>query len=106
MFRAYKGRSMSDPELQLGIMKLLATKHFPLSKPRRSVKMAMLVKAMAKIGHPASQELIFENLNELKGRGYVNTDPKIMLREEVETAEFEIWLTPLGRTELKTRLPS
>ena len=104
MFKAYKGRSMPEPDFQLGLMKLLSTKHFPLRKPRRTVKMDMLVKAMARIGTEGTQKQVFEVLNLLKGRGLVNTDPKIMLREEVDTAEFEIWLTPLGRTDLQSKL--
>ena len=35
----------SNSELQLSLMKLLSTKHFPLQAPRRKVKLAMLVKA-------------------------------------------------------------
>ena len=66
--------------------------------------MGKLVQAMIKIGSEGSQEDIFGSLNMLKGRGLVNTNPKIMLREEVDTAEFEIWLTPLGRTELEKKL--
>lgn len=96
---------MSDPELQLSLMKLLATKHFPLRAPRRKVKLAMLVKAMDKIGAPTEPMPLFDNLIELKGRGHVNTIPKIILKEESETAEFEVWLTPLGRSELSSRLP-
>ena len=99
-----KGRSMSNPDLQLSLMKLLATKHFPLQKPRRKVKLGVLMQAIAKIGTAAPSPEVFDNLNELKGRGHVNTEPKILLREEAETAEFEIWLTPLGRTELKKKL--
>ena len=95
---------MSNAEVQLSLTKLLATKHFPLQKPRRKVKLEVLVKAVAKIGTAASSQEVFVNLNELKGRGHVNTEPKILLKEEAETAEFEIWLTPLGRTELKKKL--
>tara|TARA_B100000965_G_scaffold402221_1_gene427687 strand:- start:1392 stop:1682 length:291 start_codon:yes stop_codon:yes gene_type:complete len=95
---------MSNPELQLGLMKLLSTKHFPLQSPRRKVKLAQLEKAMEKIGSPTERGPLFENLCELKGRGYVNTIPKIILKEEAETAEFEVWLTPLGRTELQKKL--
>ena len=41
---------------------------------------------------------------ELKGRGHVNTEPKIILKEEVHDVEFEVWLTPLGRRELSAIL--
>lgn len=95
---------MSNPEVQLGLMKLLSTKHFPLRAPRRTVKLDMLEKAMIKIGSPATSEELFANLVELKGRGLVNTIPKIILKEEALTAEFEVWLTPLGRTELQKKL--
>lgn len=95
---------MSDQEVQLSLMKLLASKHFPLQSPRRKVKVDVLEKAVAKIGTPAPAGVLFENLVELKGRGYVNTIPKIILKEEVHEAEFEVWLTPLGRTELQKKL--
>jgi hypothetical protein len=95
---------MSKEEVQLGLMKLLSTKHFPLRAPRRSVKLEMLEKAMTKIGAATTSEELFANLVELKGRGYVNTIPKIILKEEAPTAEFEVWLTPLGRTELQKKL--
>lgn len=95
---------MSKEEVQLGLMKLLSTKHFPLRAPRRSVKLEMLEKAMLKIGTATNPEELFANLVELKGRGYVNTIPKIILKEEAPTAEFEVWLTPLGRTELQKKL--
>jgi len=64
----------------------------------------MLEKAMLKIGTATNPEELFANLVELKGRGYVNTIPKIILKEEAPTAEFEVWLTPLGRTELQKKL--
>jgi hypothetical protein len=95
---------MSDPEVQIGLMKLLASKHFPLRAPRRKVNMVQLTKAMAKIGNPVDVTALFDNMVELKGRGYVNTIPKIIMRDEIETAEFEVWLTPLGRTELLKKL--
>ena len=95
---------MSNPEVQLGLMKLLSTKHFPLRAPRRMVKVGTLEKAMIKIGAATTSEELFNNLVELKGRGLVNTIPKIILREEALTAEFEVWLTPLGRSELQKKL--
>lgn len=95
---------MSKEEVQLALMKLLSTKHFPLRAPRRSVKLEMLEKAMLKIGTATTTEELFANLVELKGRGHVNTIPKIILKEEAPTAEFEVWLTPLGRTELQKKL--
>ena len=95
---------MSDPELQIGLMKLLSTKHFPLQRPRTKVKMDFLLKLLAKIGCETTVEPAYMNLNELKGKGYANTEPKILMKDEIATAEFELWLTPLGRTELQKRL--
>lgn len=95
---------MADSEIQLALMKLLASKHFPLLPPRRKVKVEVLEKAVAKIGTPTAGSQLFDELVELKGRGYVNTIPKIILKEEVQTAEFEVWLTPLGRSELEKKL--
>ena len=83
----------SNPELQLALMKLLATKHFPLQQPRNSVKLAKLCMALGKIlKEQVEAGVAFENLIELKGKGLVNTQPKIILKEEIETCEFEIWL--------------
>lgn len=96
---------MSDPDLQLNLMKLLSTKHFPLREPRRKVKLALLAKAVGKVaGEPPEITPLFDNLCELKGRGHVNTVPKIILKEEADEVEFEIWLTPLGRAELERKL--
>lgn len=95
---------MSNPELQLGLMKLLATKHFPLRSPRPTIKLEKLIAVLARIEITASTDECFDNLNELKGRGYVNTQPKIIMKDEIDTAEFEVWLTPLGRTELRKKL--
>lgn len=97
---------MSDPELQIGLMRLLGSKHFPLQRPRTKVKIDFLLKLLAKIGCETTVELAYMNLNELKGQGFANTEPKILMRDEIDTAEFEIWLTPLGRTELQKRLAS
>jgi hypothetical protein len=91
---------MSNPELQLGLMKLLSTKHFPLAHPRPKIKVEKLIAVLGRIKIQAGQDDLFVNLNELKGRGLVNTTPKIIMKDEIDTAEFEIWLTPLGRTEL------
>ena len=95
---------MSDTDLQLSLMKLLSTKHFPLQKPRRSVKLEFLVKLLAKLKCETEKVAVFENLNELKGRGLANTDPKILMKDEIDIAEFQIWLTPLGRSELHKSL--
>ncbi|RMG12092.1 MAG: hypothetical protein D6731_14565 [Planctomycetota bacterium] len=87
------------------MMKLLASKHFPLHPPRRKLKLDKLCQAIGKVtGTETSSDAVFDNLTELKGRGYVNTEPKIILRDEIDTCEFEIWLTPLGRSELMKKL--
>ena len=87
---------MSDPALQLNLMKLLSTKHFPLKDPRRKVKLDLLGKAVGKVagGQVPEMTALFDNLCELKGRGHVNTIPKIILKEEVDSVEFEICLPP------------
>ena len=95
---------MSSQEFALGLMKVLSTKHFPLQRPRRKVSLEVLLKAVSRFGCDTSQEDAYQTLNELKGKGLANTDPKILMREELATAEFEIWLTPLGRTELQKLL--
>lgn len=91
---------MSNKDLQLALMKLLSTKHFPLQAPRPKLKLEKVCKALERLGSTTDVGTAFENLNELKGRGFVNTEPKIILKDEIDTAEFEVWLTPLGRTEL------
>ena len=59
---------------------------------------------MQRLGTETTQEALFDNLCTLKGQGLANTEPKIILKEEAGSASFEIWLTPLGRTELARRL--
>ncbi len=95
---------MADDAIQLSLMKILASKHFPLQAPRPKMKLAKLVAALSRLGTEASIDAAFVELCELKGKGWVNTDPKIILKDEVDTAEFEVWLTPLGRTELGKKL--
>ena len=95
---------MSNPELQLGLMKLLSTKHFPLRSPRPTIKLEKLIAVLERIELTATKTELFDNMNELKGRGHVNTQPKIILKDEIEDAEFEVWLTPLGRTELAKKM--
>lgn len=90
---------MADVRLEL--MKLLAMKHFPLRKPRPQVDMAKLVTALGRLGCETTAEAAFDELITLKGRGIANTEPKIIMKDEMATAKFEVWLTPLGRTELE-----
>ena len=90
---------MADADgMQLALMKLLAMKHFPLRGPRPSVDLPKLITALKRLGTDTDLEEIFAVLNNLKGRGIANTDPKIIDRDEMTTAKFEIWLTPLGRS--------
>ncbi len=96
---------MAD-ELDLALMKLLSSKHFPLRQPRAKIKLEKLVMALGRMGTETSVDSLFELMNTLKGRGICNTEPKIILKDEVDTATFEIWLTPLGRTELTKRVSS
>lgn len=95
---------MSQPELELALMKLLSLKHFPLKPPRPKLTMAKLGEALKRLGTSAEIPPLFEALCTLKGRGLANTEPKIIMKEEMNTASFEAWLTPLGSTELEKRL--
>lgn len=95
---------MAQPELELALMKLLALKHFPLKPPRPKLGMAKLQEALKRLGTTAEVQPLFEALCTLKGKGYANTEPKIIMKEEMTTAQFEAWLTPLGHTELEKRL--
>lgn len=86
---------------QLALMRLLAMKHFPLKTPRPKVGIPKLTEALKRLGTDLPVDLVFEILCNLKGRGIANTEPKIIMKEEMHTAQFEVWLTPLGRTELE-----
>ena len=95
---------MAQPELELALMKLLSMKHFPLKPPRPKLTMGKLAEALKRLGTTAAVPPLFETLCTLKGKGLANTEPKIILKEEMNTASFEAWLTPLGSTELEKRL--
>ncbi|MCO5171395.1 MAG: hypothetical protein M9894_34260 [Planctomycetes bacterium] len=95
---------MSQPELELALMKLLSMKHFPLKPPRPKLNVGKLAEALKRLGTETEVPPLFEALCTLKGRGLANTEPKIILKEEMTTALFEAWLTPLGSTELQKRL--
>ena len=75
---------MSNKDLQLALMKLLSTKHFPLQAPRPKLKLEKVCKALERLGSTTDGGTAFENLNELKGRGFVNTEPKIILKDEID----------------------
>jgi hypothetical protein len=95
---------MAQPELELALMKLLSMKHFPLKPPRPKLTMGKVVEALKRLNTETPVQPLFEALCTLKGRGLANTEPKIILKEEMTTASFEAWLTPLGHTELEKRL--
>lgn len=97
---------MTQPELELALMKLLSMKHFPLKPPRPKLTIGKVVEALKRLGTDTPVQPLFEVLCTLKGRGLANTEPKIILKEEMTTAQFEAWLTPLGHTELEKRLAS
>lgn len=94
---------MSDDSLELAFMKLLSLKHFPLKKPRPKLKFEKLITALERMGTNTETDALFDLMNTLKGRGICNTEPKIIMRDELDEP-FEIWLTPLGRTELTKRV--
>lgn len=89
-----------DP-VQMAFMRLLAMKHFPLKTPRPKVTVPKLTEALKRLGTEVPLPQAFETLCNLKGRGIANTEPKIILKEEMSSAQFEVWLTPLGRSELE-----
>jgi hypothetical protein len=95
---------MSQSELELALMKLLSMKHFPLKPPRPKLTLGKLLEALKRLGTETTIPPLFEALCTIKGKGLANTEPKIILKEEMETAQFEAWLTPLGSTELQKRL--
>jgi hypothetical protein len=92
---------MPRGELDLALMKMLSLKHFPLKRPRPKLTMGKIVEALKRLGTQTTVPPAFESLCTLKGQGLANTEPKIIMKDEMETAEFEAWLTPLGRTELE-----
>ena len=92
-------------ETELAIMKMLQAG--PWKKEPRGPKlgMAKVIEALGKLGTPGlKQDTVVTALQNVKGPGWVQTDPKIILKEEWPTVEFQLWLTPLGKTELEKRL--
>src|SRR5262245_6391104 len=78
-------------------------KHFTKT-PRPKVGLTKLAEALGKLGVPGiTPDQIIEPLLALKGRGYAQTHPKIILKEEFPTAEFEVWPPPLGLNECTKR---
>lgn len=89
-------------DLQLDLLKLLTMNTFQRS-PRPKVTVGKLESALGKIGVVGvTQADLVSALQLTKGRGYANTQPKILLPNELTTAEFEIWITPLGRDYLSS----
>ncbi len=91
-------------EIELALMKILMAG--PWRKDPKGPKLGLdkLAEVLGKLGTPCQPGDIVEPLQNAKGRGYMNTEPKIILKEEWPTAEFQLWLTPLGRNELQKRL--
>jgi hypothetical protein len=88
-----------DPH-QFTLLKLLTAPIFGRS-PRPQVDFKRLVAAHERLGLPTpTPAQLRDAMQMLKGRGSVNTQPKILLREELETCRFEVWITPLGRDHL------
>ena len=91
-------------EIETELLKLLSTKHFTKT-PRPKVGLNKLAEALTRLGVTGvSPAALVEPLLALKGRGYAQTEPKIILKEEFPNAEFEVWPTPLGLSELTRRL--
>lgn len=95
------------PDLETALMKLLMAG--PWQKAPKGPKLSLnrLAEAMGKLGTPVNKPGdVIEPLQNAKGRGYMNTEPKIILKEEWPTVEFQLWLTPLGKNELEKRMAS
>lgn len=90
-------------DIETELLKLLSMKHFTKT-PRPKVGLKKLAEALSRLGVTSSADALIEPLLALKGRGYAQTDPKIILKEEFPSAEFEVWPTPLGLSELQKRL--
>jgi hypothetical protein len=87
---------MAD-ELVTEFLKLLTAPPFQRT-PRPKVTVAKLVTGMQRLGTAeVNEESLIKTLQTAKGRGFANTIPKIILPNELPTASFEIWITPLGR---------
>lgn len=93
-------------DLGISLLKLLTAKPFQRS-PRPQVNVQKLTTGIQRMGEPdVTVEQVISALQTLKGRGYANTTPKILMPDELQTASFEIWITPLGRDTLAAALQS
>ena len=87
-------------DLAIPLLKLLTASPFQ-RRPRPKVTVPKLVKALGRMNVEAVDvPSLVKTLQTVKARGFANTTPKILLPEEIDSAEFEIWLTPLGRDNL------
>jgi hypothetical protein len=91
-------------DIETTLMKLLQAGPWIKNPKGPKVGLAKIAEALSKLGTSCQATEIVEPLQTCKGRGYMNTEPKIILKEEWPTAEFQLWLTPLGKTELQKRL--
>ena len=95
------------PDLETALMKLLMAGPWQRSPKGPKLGLNKLAEAMGKLGTPVDKPGdVIEPLQNAKGRGFMNTEPKIILKEEWPTVEFQLWLTPLGKNELEKRMNS
>jgi hypothetical protein len=90
--------------IEMALMKMLMTGPWQKNPKGPKLQLAKLAEALGKLGTPCQPTDVIEPLNTNKGRGFMNTEPKIILKEEWPTVEFNIWLTPIGKNELQKRL--
>jgi hypothetical protein len=90
-------------DLELSLMKMLLQSPWQKAPKGPKITLGKMSEALGKLGTPLAAEAIVEPLLNVKGRGWVQTDPKIILKEEWPSAEFQLWLTPLGKTEVSKR---
>jgi len=91
-------------DLETSLMKLCMAGPWAKNPKGPKLKLDKLAEALTKLGTACKASEVIEPLNNAKGRGFMNTEPKIILKEEWPTVEFNIWLTPIGKTELQKRL--
>lgn len=90
-------------DLEIHFLKLMLAKPFQRS-PRPKVTTEKLITALGRMKVEVEEAAFLKTMQTLKGRGFVNTQPKILLPDELKTALFEIWITPLGKTNLSNAL--
>jgi hypothetical protein len=99
---------MQSPEIEVALMKILAAGPWknPDTPKGKRVGLKKLAEVLGKLGTPCQWKDLIDPIQTSKGRGYMNTDPKIIDAAEWEAIEFMIWLTPMGKAELQKRLDS